>query len=310
MDKTALTKQRLKRRPGSESRPAEGWYEPASEWFEVPLMRDEVVLERAPNQALLTRRYTDASLEFIREHEQEPFFLYLSFNMPHVPLFRSPEFAGRSAAGLYGDVIEELDAGVGRVLEELRALDLEERTLVVFTSDNGPWLEYEILGGSAGPFRAGKSTAWEGGFRVPALFWAPGRVAPGVVQEMGSTMDLMATFASLTDAELPEVQLDGFDLTPVLVRDEAGPRQEMFFYLGDRLAAVRRGPFKAHFLVPAAGKRGLETLAQPLLFNVNEDPGERFDLAPRRPEIVAELTRLRDAHQASIVEVENQLLRR
>ena len=308
MDKTDEGRRALKRT--SAEFPARGWYEPRSEWFQVPLMRDESLLERGPDQRTLTKRYTDESLAFIREHEEQPFFLLLAFSMPHVPLFRSPSFEGRSAGGLYGDVIEELDASVGRILDALRATGLEERTVVVFTSDNGPWLDYKTLGGSAGPLRGGKSTAWEGGFRVPAIFWGPGTVAPGIVQQMGSALDFMGTFAALTGSELPEVRLDSFDLTRVLEGRGVAPRQEMFFYLGDELVAVRKGAFKAHFGVAVARQRDLEWLEQARLYNVTEDPGERFDLAASHPEIVAELTRLRDDHLASLVPVENQLLRR
>ena len=310
MDKTDIAKQMLRDPRPVAPFPAKGWYEPKSEWFQVPLMRGETVIERGPDQRLLTQRYTEESVDFIRRHRDTPFFLYLAFSMPHVPLFRSPDFAGRSAAGLYGDVIEELDASVGVVLDELRALELADDTLVVFTSDNGPWLKFGTLGGSAGPLRDGKSTAWEGGFRVPAFFWAPGMVSPGIVHEMSSTLDLLATIAAMTDSELPAAQLDGVDLTPLLTRDGEGGREEMFFYLGDQLAAVRRGPLKAHFLVADTDSRKVVTLARPLLFDVIQDPSERFDLAESNPGILAELTQLRAAHSASIIAVENQLVRR
>ena len=212
MDKTEEAKKILNSKNSHAPFPAEGWYEPQSEWFQVPLMRNDALLERGPDQSLLTQRYTDESIEFIRRNRDKPFFLYLAFSMPHVPLFRSPAFAGRSQAGLYGDVIEETDAAVGRILDALRTLHLDQHTLVVFTSDNGPWLKYETLGGSAGPLRDGKSSTWEGGFRVPTLFWAPGMIPPQVVQEMGSTLDFMATFAALTGADLPDVQLDSVNL--------------------------------------------------------------------------------------------------
>ena len=309
MDKTVHAKKLLRRLDPGNVFPPRAWYEPKSEWFNVPLMRGGRVLERAPDQSRLTQRYATESLKFIRRHRKEPFFLYLAFSMPHVPLFRSPEFAGRSKGGLYGDVIEELDAAVGVVLDELRALEIDQETLVVFTSDNGPWLKYKTLGGSAGPLREGKSTAWEGGFRVPGIFWAPGMIAPGVVHQLGSTLDFMATFAALTNSELPASEFDSFDLMPVLRGHEVEPRDEMFFYLGDQLAAVRQGAFKAHFCVagPAAGQ--VTRLSAPLLFDLEEDPGERFDLAASKPEVVEALTRLRDSHSASIVPVENQLIR-
>ena len=311
MDKTPAAKTLLRDQKDGEPFPTPGWYEPQSEWFEVPLMRGEITLERAPDQSELTERYTEESLEFIRQHRNQPFFLYLAFSMPHVPLFRSADFEGTSEGGLYGDVIQELDASVGRILDELRALHLEDNTLVVFTSDNGPWLRYKTLGGSAGPFRDGKSTAWEGGFRVPAIFWGPGRISPREVQDMGSTLDFMATFAALTGSTLPDVQLDSVDLTPVLIGggDSLGQRGEMFFYLGDQLAAVRQGNWKAHFWVYDHQTRKPIPLEKPLLYDVQKDPSEQFDLAANEQQALAVLTALRDRHLATIVPVENQLTR-
>lgn len=310
MDKTEAARALLDTRGSGAPFPGPAWYAPESKWFDVPLMRGETVLERAPDQNLLTQRYTEESLQFIRRHQDEPLFLLLAYSMPHVPLFRSPDFVGRSEAGLYGDVIEELDAEVGRLLDELRRLELDRQTLVVFTSDNGPWLDYKSLGGSAGSLRDGKSTSWEGGFRVPAIFWGPGRVAPGAVHEMGSTLDFMATFASLIGAVLPEAKFDSVDLMPVLARREAGPRDRMFFYFGDRLAAVRRGAFKAHFMIADERRRKAIPLDEPQLYDLDQDPAERHDLAASRPEVVAELVHMRDQHLATLVAVENQLIRR
>jgi arylsulfatase A len=147
--------------------------------------------------------------------------------MPHVLLFRSKAFEHHSTSGLYGDVIEELDDTVGRILAELSLLNLAYNTLVVFTSDNGPWLKYKTLGRSAGLLRDGKSSVWEGGMRVPALFWGP-----GIVHDIGSTLDFMATFAALSNAELPASQpvLDSLNLMPVLARGEKGPRDEFFLF--------------------------------------------------------------------------------
>ena len=310
MDKTDQAKKILNRQPGEDDFPTEGWYEPRSEWFQVPLMRNEIVLERGPDQRLLTQRYADESIEFIRQNRNRPFFLYLAFSMPHVPLFRSASFAGRSQAGVYGDVIEELDDAVGRILKALRALKLERNTLVVFTSDNGPWLKYKTLGGSAGPLREGKSSTWEGGFRVPTIFWAPGMIRPQSVDEMGSTLDFMATFSALTGGDLPDVQLDSVNLLPVLTEGKSGSREDMFFYMGDQLAAVRRGDFKIHFWVPDANNRKAVLLEAPLLYNLVQDPAESLDIASSNPGIVASMTRLRDNHLTHVAPAGNQLNRR
>ena len=310
MDKTDQAKKILNRQPGEDDFPTKGWYEPRSEWFQVPLMRNEIVLERGPDQRLLTQRYADESIEFIRQNRNRPFFLYLAFSMPHVPLFRSASFAGRSQAGVYGDVIEELDDAVGRILKALRALKLERNTLVVFTSDNGPWLKYKTLGGSAGPLREGKSSTWEGGFRVPTIFWAPGMIRPQSVDEMGSTLDFMATFSALTGGDLPDVQLDSVNLLPVLTEGKSGSREDMFFYMGDQLAAVRRGDFKIHFWVPDANNRKAVLLEAPLLYNLVQDPAESLDIASSNPGIVASMTRLRDNHLTHVAPAGNQLNRR
>ena len=310
MDKTDQAKKILNRKPGADGFPPQGWYEPRSEWFQVPLMRNETVLERGPDQRLLTRRYTEESIEFIRDNRDRPFFLYLAFSMPHVPLFRSDSFAGRSQGGVYGDVIEELDESVGRILEALKTLKLDRNTLVVFTSDNGPWLKYKTLGGSAGPLREGKSSTWEGGFRVPAIFWAPGMIRPQSVKEMGSTLDFMATFAAMTGGNLPDVQSDSVNLLPVLTEGQSGIRKEMFFYMGDQLAAVRRGDFKIHFWVPDANNRKAVLLEAPLLYNLVQDPAESLDIASSNPGIVASMTRLRDNHLTHVAPAGNQLNRR
>ena len=311
MDKTEDAKLILNNSMSEDgSYPPSAWYHPQSDWFQIPLMQDDVVKERAPDQRLLTQRYTERSLHFIRENSTRPFFLYLAFSMPHVPLFRSPPFEGRSEAGLYGDVIEELDAAVGQILDEIRTLDLEQDTWVVFTSDNGPWLKFGKLGGSAGNLRDGKSSTWEGGFRVPALFWAPGTIPPRVVQDVGSTLDLMATFSALTEAPLPNTTLDSFNLLPALTGNKAGPRRNMYFYLGDQLSAIRSGPFKVHFSIPDSKNRKAVPLADPLLYDLINDPSEQHDLSASKPEVIRAITRLRDAHLASRVEVENQLNRR
>jgi arylsulfatase A len=154
---------------------------------------------------------------FIRRNRHKPFFLYMPHTMVHVPLFRDTPFVGRSARGLYGDTVEEIDWSVGRILETLRELGLDRDTLVVFSSDNGPWLTFDEQGGSAGLLRMGKGSTWEGGVRAPAIFWMPGTVKEAVTQELGSTLDLLPTFAAM--AGLPAASdrvLDGYDLTSVL----------------------------------------------------------------------------------------------
>ncbi len=259
------------------------------------LYRDENPIREVQNQDDLTPLYTEEALRFIRENRTRPFFLYLAYSMPHLPVSAPPSSRGRSRAGLYGDVIETLDASAGRIRRALEELQLHRDTLVVFTSDNGPWhnLPPRMLAGgvepwhtgSPGPFRGAKGTTWEGGPRVPGIFWQPGSVRPQTVFDMGSTLDLLPTIAALAGAELPDSRvLDGFDLRRTLQLGQPSPRQEFFYCLDKRLEAVRQGPWKLRHAPNA----------EPELFHLERDPSERYNLLAREPEIARRLeTRLR-----------------
>jgi arylsulfatase A-like enzyme len=257
----------------------------------LPLMSDDEVLEYNPDQTQLTKRYTDKALAFIEQHRDESFFLYLPHAMPHVPLFVSEERKGQSIRGLYGDVVEEIDWSVGRILGKLKELGIDEKTLVVYTSDNGPWLQYGVDGGSAGPFRDGKGTTYEGGMRVPGIFRWPGKIPAGQVSsEPVANMDILPTFAALAGAEPPRDRtIDGRDLWPLLSGEPgAKPPHERFYYFGggrDRanIRAVREGRWKLH-LQRAGG--GLEAAA---LYDLHEDAAEKFDRKELFPDLVRRL---------------------
>jgi arylsulfatase A-like enzyme len=288
--------------------------EPRIADYNVPLMRDAKIVERPADQTTITRRYTDEAIAFIREQRARPFFVYLAHNLPHVPLFRSKEFEGRSARGIYGDVVEEIDHNVGRVLDAIRELKLERQTLVVFLSDNGPWMPYREQGGSAGLLRGAKGSTWEGGLRVPAIFWQPGTVQPGVVTGIGSELDLLPTFATLANSEIPTARpLDGQDLSATLRKRAPSPRDTLFYYNGVRLTGVRHGAFKLHVEVPAgSGAGGAAPIPAPVnpkweLYNLEEDPSEKFDLAEKRPDLVNALTGMMEAHQKTVEPFENQI---
>lgn len=280
-------------RPGLPSDAKKSPNPPLDGW-NVPLLRNGMIVERPADQRTLTRRYTEAVVEFIRQEKARPFFVYLAHSFPHTPLFASPEFAGRSARGIYGDAVEEIDWSVGRVLATLHEQGLAENTFVVFTSDNGPWLTMDVQGGSAGIFRNGKGTTWEGGFRVPGIAWWPGKIAPAVTGEVAHTMDLFATslaFAGLTaPADRPP---DGIDLGGLLLRGERLSERPFFFYRSEHVVAVRLGPYKLHrytfpaFNTPHAGRE-----PGPFLYHLGLDPSERFDLAAAQPGIVARLEAL------------------
>ncbi|MBL9151167.1 MAG: sulfatase [Verrucomicrobiales bacterium] len=279
--------------------------------YDVPLMRGEEEIERPADQRTITRRYTEEAVKRIREMKDAPFFLYLAHSLPHIPLFRAPEFKDRSPAGIYGDVVEEIDWSIGQITASLRDNGIAGRTLVVFTSDNGPWLTFGTHGGTAGLLRDGKGSTWEGGQRVPTVMSWPGKLAPGIVHEMGGTLDLLPTFLSLAGGQLPQGRVfDGYDLSPVLLGTGPSPRQEMFFYQGAQLYAVRKGPFKIHFTTYTSYV-GQKPVPQdpPLLYQIENDPSERFDIAAQHPEVLSDLRNLADRHRQSVEPVEDQLIK-
>ena len=199
--------------------------------------------------------------------------------------------------------MEEIDFNIGRVIDALKEKGLDENTIVVFTSDNGPWLPTELSGGSAGLLREGKGTTWEGGMREPTIFWSPGNIKAGIVTDMGTTMDLFTTFSKIAGVDVPsDREMDGVDLSPVLFRKEKGPRNEVYFYRERELYAMRLGSYKAHFITKSAYVSNPNKTYQnpPLLFNVDEDPSERFDIAAQNPAVVAEIRKAVEAHQAKM----------
>lgn len=271
-------------------------------------LRGEAVVDPKPDQRRLTRRVTDDAIDFIRRRREQPFLLVVAHPMPHVPLHASPEFAGRSKAGLYGDVVEELDHEVGRVTAELERLGLARDTLVFITSDNGPWLEMGDHAGSAGPFRNGKNTTFEGGMRVPGIAWWPGQVKAGSIYHgLATLMDLVPTAVELAGAPLPSAPVDGRSLVPVLTGTggRAGPDTLAYYFRG-KLEAWRSGNWKLK--LPHPGKRlrpGLDwpgdyAAHETLLFDLARDPGETTDLAAARPDKVAELKAEIAAFQAAV----------
>lgn len=290
----------------------EAFWQPEVKFWNVPLMRDNRVVERPAEQTTITERYTDEAVAFIESHTEQPFFLYLAHSMPHVPLFRSAEFVGRSQRGLYGDVIEEIDHSVGRILDCLRENKLDNKTLVFFSSDNGPWLIFNEQGGSAGLLRDGKGSTWEGGMREPTLAWWPGVIQAGATStQIASTMDIYATACNLAGVEPPQDrELDSYDLTPVLRGEGESGRDTMFYYRGTRLMAVRKGPWKAHFYTQAAyGQREPEAHNPPILYHLGVDPSEQWNVAAENPEVVTDLVAVAEKHRATVKEVPSQLER-
>ncbi len=287
---------------------------PEVRFFEVPLMKNREVIERPADQTTITKRYTEEAVEFIKNNKEQPFFVYLAHSMPHVPLFASEEFEGKSIRGLYGDVIEEVDWSVGQIVNTLKELNLDENTLVVFTSDNGPWLTFKENGGSAGLLREGKGTSYEGGMREPTVFWWPGTVKPGIIHETGSTLDLFPTINSITGIDLPADRIyDGVDVSGVLFAHEKTSRESIFYYHGEDVYAVRHGDWKMNYnTVENIYEPNQHTVIhnRPMLFHLASDPSEKYDVSRENPEKMKELSAIVEAHKKTVKPVENQLEKR
>ena len=253
----------------------------------VPLMRQDEVIEYPVDQTTLTQRYTEEAIRFITEKKDSSFFLYLAQTMPHIPLYTSPEFKGKSERGLYGDVIEELDWSMGQILKTLKDLQIDENTLVIFTSDNGPWNLKNGHGGSALPLRGFKFDTYEGGMRVPMIAQWKGKIpTQSECKEIASTIDLLPTIAHLTGAELPGNKIDGENIWSLLSGEpSASTPHEAFFYYSDTIIqAVRSNKWKFR-----------EVKGEVELFNLEEDISESKNIAADNPELVEIMRLKRDA---------------
>jgi len=257
------------------------------------LMVNTEIVEQPAQLETITRRYTEQAISFIQRNRERPFFLYLPHTFPHIPLAASPQFTGQSGQGDYGDAVMEIDWSCGQILSALKQYGLDDNTLVVFTSDNGPWYQ-----GSAGKLRGRKGSVHEGGFRVPFVARMPGAIAPRQVSNtFVSTLDILPTVARLTGTPTPATTLDGIDVWPLFTGHEL-QRQEVFLYFNDiQLQAARQGDWKLHVArfnvpmftpTPAEGRINLP-LRQPELYNVVKDLDESYDRAKRNPAVVADI---------------------
>jgi arylsulfatase A-like enzyme len=275
---------------------------------DLPLIEGGRVIATNPDQTQLTTWYTEHAVAFIERNRSRPFFLYVPHSMPHVPLHVSGKFRGKSKHGLYGDVVQELDWSVGRILYALKRHRLERDTLVMFISDNGPWLSYGDHAGSAGRLREGKGTVWEGGVRVPCLMRWPGRIpARSVCREPVMMIDLLPTLTRISGGRLPPHKIDGLDISSLMMGapGATSPHEALFFYYGvSELQALRSGrwklvlPHTSRTLSGTAGGTGGKPVKYDAmqtglgLFDLEKDPGETTDVAARYPEVVARLTAL------------------
>lgn len=271
-------------------------------------------IQTLEDQDTLTSRYTEHAVRFIEKNRKKPFFVYLAHSMPHVPLGVGPDFRGKSEQGMFGDVISEIDGSVGRIMAALKKWDLEDNTLVIFTSDNGPWLNYGNHAGSTGGLREGKGTAFEGGPRVPAIMRWPGRIPVGsTCEKMASTIDVLPTIAAICSAPMPEKPIDGVNILPLLEGDQdANPRNVFFFYYTGELRGVRQGRWKRVYSHKTRSYAGVEPgmdghpgpYAHPVvpdaLYDLESDPAETTDVAAEHPEIVTLLDRLAEKARKSL----------
>ena len=280
------------------------------EWWNAALYRGRELLEPRTDQTQLTRRYTEEATKFIGANKDQPFFLYFAHTFPHTPLFASDRFKGKSSRGIYGDVIEELDWSVGEILRTLKEQGVADNTLVVFTSDNGPWLLMGTeTGGSAGLLRDGKGSTWEGGMRVPGIFWMPGKIKPTVERNVASTLDLFPTLIRLAGGATPTDRLmDGVDLSGLLFKGEPIERDVFCYYRGEQLYAGRHGAWKLHLITQAGYGEKPVTHEKPLLYNLEVDPSENHEISAEHPEIVARLQAAIAKHRATVTPVRSQLI--
>ncbi|MDO8967172.1 sulfatase [Algoriphagus sp.] len=272
----------------------------------LPLIEGEKTIAYLEDQQELTSWYTYKSLEFIEKNQKNPFFLYLAHSMPHVPLFVSDKFKGKSEQGLYGDMMMEIDWSVGEIQKKLKELGLSENTLIIFTSDNGPWLSYGGHAGLQAGLKEGKGTSWEGGIRVPAIFTWPGKIPAGQVQNQAAmTIDILPTLAKLTNSNLPKLKIDGSDIWPLIQGEKQELKPYYAYYNQNELQAVIYGKWKLVFphvyrTIPADAeirndgipvKYSYIRLENSQLFDLSQDMEESLDVSAQNPEIVAMLNR-------------------
>ncbi|MEM7699581.1 MAG: sulfatase [Verrucomicrobiota bacterium] len=282
------------------------WADPESTLtsWQTPLIENEEIVELPVDQRTITRRCTDRAVEFIEDNQEEPFFVYLPYSMPHIPLYVPDDVRDPDPLRAYINTIEHIDTEVGRVFDKIRELSLSDETYIIFTTDNGPWLSFKHHGGSAGPLREGKGTTFEGGQRVPCIMWAPGRIPAGTeCDEVAGTIDLLPTIAALTETPLPEgKKIDGLDISTLLTTDAASPRDEFLYYTSrGEIEGIRQGDWK--LLVKQSRKKGKGKGPQAptrLLFNLAEDIAEATNLAEENGELVARLEERMRALDAEI----------
>ncbi|WP_296699051.1 sulfatase [Algoriphagus sp.] len=281
----------------------------------LPLYRNAAIIDTLDDQSMLTTNYTEEAIKFIEKSKDAPFFLYFAHSMTHVPLFVSDKFKGKSEQGLYGDVMMEVDWSVGQVRAKLEELGLSENTIIIFTSDNGPWLSYGGHAGLTGGLKEGKGTSWDGGIREPGIFVWPDHFPAGKVEDQAAmTIDILPTLADITNSKLPDLPIDGRSILPILEGKEMEPKAYYAYYNRNELQAVIYGKWKMvlphkYRSIPEGTllrndgipvKYHMLNLEKAELFDLSSDPNETTDIAENNPEIVAIMNQLADQARADM----------
>lgn len=281
----------------------------------LPLYQNTTVIDTLDDQSMLTTNYTEKALEFIEQSKDQPFFLYLAHSMTHVPLFVSDKFKGKSEQGLYGDVMMEVDWSVGQVRKKLEELGLADNTMIIFTSDNGPWLSYGGHAGLTAGLREGKGTSWDGGIREPGIFVWPNHFPAGKVENQAAmTIDILPTLAEITGSKLPDLPIDGRSILPMLEGQEMEPKPYYAYYNRNELQAVIYGKWKmvmphSYRSIPEGTvmrndgipvKYHMLNLEKAALFDLSSDPNETTDVAAANPEIVAQMNQFAEQARADM----------
>lgn len=285
----------------------------------LPLLDGNIKIETIStldDQAMLITRYTERAVQFINKNKKDPFFLYFAHSMPHVPIAASPKFKGKSGAGLYGDVMEEIDWSVGELIKTLETNGLTKNTIVIFTSDNGPWLTFGNHGGNTGGLREGKGSAWEGGVRVPFIISWPGQIAAGsICNKMAANIDVLPTIVNTCKANRPAKKIDGVDIMPLLKQvKDANPRDELaYYYDRNNLKCIRKGQWKLTFPCISQTYKTVTAIANDgwpgkysrdsvrlALYDLRTDPGETLDVKDKHPEIVQQLMTVADKYRKEL----------
>ena len=281
----------------------------------LPLYRNTTVIDTLDDQSMLTTNYTEEALSFIEKSKNKPFFLYFAHSMTHVPLFVSDKFKGKSKQGLYGDVMMEVDWSVGQVREKLKELGLAENTIIIFTSDNGPWLSYGGHAGLTGGLKEGKGTSWDGGIREPGIFVWPNHFPAGKVENQAAmTIDILPTLAEITGSALPQLKIDGRSILPMLEGKEMEPKPYFAYYNRNELQAVIYGKWKMVYphkyrSIPEGTemrndgipvKYHMLNLEKAELFDLSTDTNETTDVSENYPEIIAKMNQFADEARADM----------